>query len=123
MDEVALIRDTVSHCAPVLIAQNSSRRRPWAGPLGSHDTKLILCDDGQISFSSDDDFVCSDARAVNNCCRHLVQIARGDAGAFEELRRTTNAVTPHEPADLLRTSPRGLKQKKSAQACSLRAMN
>ena len=24
--------DTVSHCAPVLIAQNSSRRRPWAGP-------------------------------------------------------------------------------------------
>jgi hypothetical protein len=29
---VALIRDTVSHCAPVLIAQNSSRRRPWAGP-------------------------------------------------------------------------------------------
>src|SRR3979411_2593646 len=33
VDEVALIRDTVSHCAPVLIAQNSSRRRPWAGPI------------------------------------------------------------------------------------------
>jgi hypothetical protein len=32
VDEVALIRDTVSHCAPVLIAQNSSRRHPWAGP-------------------------------------------------------------------------------------------
>ena len=32
VDEVALIRDTVSHCARVLIAQNSSRRRPWAGP-------------------------------------------------------------------------------------------
>ena len=26
-----LIQDTVSHCARVLIAQNSSRRRPWAG--------------------------------------------------------------------------------------------
>jgi hypothetical protein len=29
VDEVALIRDTVSHHKPVLIAQNSSRRRPW----------------------------------------------------------------------------------------------
>src|SRR4030081_1464094 len=31
VDEVALIRDTVSHGAPVLIAQNSSCRRAWAG--------------------------------------------------------------------------------------------
>jgi hypothetical protein len=31
-DEVALIRDTVSHYTPVLIAQNSSRPAPVAGP-------------------------------------------------------------------------------------------
>jgi hypothetical protein len=35
VDEVALIRDTVSHYAPVLIAQNSSRRRPWRARIFS----------------------------------------------------------------------------------------
>ena len=35
VDEVALIRDTVSHYAPVLIAQNSPRRRPWRARIFS----------------------------------------------------------------------------------------
>src|SRR6266576_3836405 len=34
-DEVVLIRDAVSHCAPVLIAQNSPRQRPWRARIFS----------------------------------------------------------------------------------------
>src|SRR6476661_4850259 len=34
-DEVVLIRDAVSHYAPVLIDQNSPRRRPWRARIFS----------------------------------------------------------------------------------------
>ena len=48
--------------------------------IRSHDTKLILCDDGQISFSTMS--VCPDARTLstNNRCRELSEVI-GDGHA------------------------------------------